>query len=66
MAIVIEIFLICDGGCGNNYGVDTRNYTSKQQREAAKRNGWVTVGRKDYCPECKPMKYMSPREKTML
>ncbi len=64
--IVVETFLICDGGCVRNYGVDTRGKTGKQHRESAKLDGWAVIKGKDYCPMCKPMVMMSPREKRNL
>ena len=64
--IVVETFLICDGGCGTNFGVDHRHRYGGEQRNYARTCGWVVIKGKDYCPECKPMKLMSPREKAML
>jgi len=52
MSIVIETFLICDGHCGENFGVDDRHETGKQHRENAKENGWKLIKNKDYCPLC--------------
>lgn len=52
MALIIESFLSCDGGCNTNYGVDCRSYNGKQHRSSAKKAGWGYYGGKDYCPEC--------------
>lgn len=65
MSIIIETFLQCDG-CFENYGVDSRNRNGKHQRQTAHTEGWVVIKNKDYCPDCKPLKMMSPREKMML
>ena len=48
--------MTCDGDCGENFGVDTRSRTGWEQRKAAKLNGWVYSGGKDYCPNCKKKK----------
>ena len=54
--LVTEKFLICDG-CGENFGIDSREFTAKQHREAAREwQGWVYINGKDYCPNCKPNK----------
>lgn len=53
MALLIETFITCDV-CSENFGVDTRNLTGYQQRAAAKDNGWLYSGNKDYCPDCRP------------
>lgn len=50
--IVIETFLICDGNCGTNFGVDDRQRNAKQQRKFAARDGWQLIAGKDYCPNC--------------
>lgn len=52
MSIVIETFIMCDGGCGYAHGVDDRSKTGKQQRESAKRDGWLFIKGRDYCPDC--------------
>lgn len=52
MSSVIETFLLCDV-CGQNFGVDNRERNVMEQREAAKRNGWIYSGNKDYCPGCR-------------
>lgn len=54
MGLVIEKFLICDGTCGDNFGVDTRGdeQTGRTLRQGAKENGWTTSGTYDWCPEC--------------
>lgn len=54
MSAVIETFLICDGNCGRNFGVDNRHETAAQHRESAKQAGWRYVNGKDFCPECFP------------
>jgi len=64
--IVRETYLICDGGCGTNFGVDNRNKSAIDQRMSSRANGWVVIRGKDYCPECKPLSSMSPREKRIL
>jgi hypothetical protein len=64
--VVKETFLICDGGCGKNFGVDCRERSAKKQRVEAMHNGWVMYKGKDYCADCQPMLLMSPREKAML
>jgi len=64
--IVIETFLSCDGSCGRNFGIDNRSLPAKEQRNQSHWNGWVTIKGKDYCPDCKPLKSMSPREKEKL
>lgn len=67
MATVIETFIICDD-CGETFGVDNRNYTAKQHRENAAKDGWKTISEnqienlgfsldvggkiKDLCPNC--------------
>ena len=53
MSAVIETFLICDGGCGENFGVDYRVFTAKMHRKNAKKQGWIHRKGKDYCPDCK-------------
>lgn len=63
MAIVVETFIICDGGCGENFGVDNRHLSKREQLASARANAWVRIKGKDYCPNCKPMITMSPREK---
>ena len=50
--IVVETFLICDGGCGKTHGVDNRHITGAKHRKKAKEDGWRTHKNKDYCPEC--------------
>lgn len=56
MGIVVETFIICDSGiaksCHENFGVDDRSKTGKQQRVAMLGNGWVHHGHADYCPAC--------------
>jgi len=52
--IIKETFLICDGGCGFNFGVDNRSRNSSEQRKAASLNGWIYSGNKDLCPNCRP------------
>lgn len=56
MSIVIETFLVCDGNCGTNFGVDDRTQTGKTHRLRAKYNGWKVYNGKDYCPECLKLK----------
>ena len=58
MSIIRETFILCNGGgCQKNFGVDTRSLTAKQQRFNAHKNGWIYVGGKDLCPECKALYY---------
>jgi len=64
--IVVETFLICDGDCGINFGVDNRYLNGRQHRQLAHECGWVKIKNKDYCPDCKPLIQMSPREKQLL
>jgi len=52
MCIVVETFLICDGGCGETFGVDMRHLTGAQHRENAKKEGWKVKDNRDYCPSC--------------
>lgn len=52
MSIVIETFLICDGHCGTNYGVDNRHQSGQAHRANAKQEGWIVKNGKDYCPDC--------------
>lgn len=52
MSLVIERFLICDGECGRNYGVDFRNCSTSFIRKSARQDGWTKKGSKDYCDEC--------------
>lgn len=52
--IVVETFIVCDGGCGMTFGVDNRERTGKRHRIEAKQEGWKVVRNKDYCPKCKP------------
>lgn len=52
MSIVVETFLMCDI-CYQNFGVDYRNRSGKQQRKAARNEGWVFSGGKDKCDICK-------------
>jgi hypothetical protein len=54
MSVVKETFLICDGHCGGNFGVDSRQLNAMQHRKNAKLNGWVYVANKDLCPNCRP------------
>lgn len=53
MSAVKETFLLCDGGCGNSFGIDNRNKSTAEQRESAKQNGWIYSGNNDYCPNCR-------------
>jgi hypothetical protein len=56
MSLVIETFVSCDSGispsCEENFGIDNRQRTGKQQREAMVKNGWVHHCHADYCPRC--------------
>jgi hypothetical protein len=54
MSLIVEKFLICDGGCGENFGVDDRSHwkSAKQLRESAARSDWTFKNGKDYCPIC--------------
>lgn len=54
MSKVIETFLICDGNCGYNFGVDFRSLHAYQHRGRAKKEGWLVNKKgKDYCPDCR-------------
>lgn len=59
MALIIESFLICDGNCNTNYGVDSRSLTGKRHRSLAKQEGWTYIGGKDYCPDCSSVRRKS-------
>lgn len=51
--IAISTILICDGGCGETFGVDNQwrnGYT--QRKEAKEQEGWKFIKGKDYCPKC--------------
>jgi len=57
--LIVERFLSCDGkegkrgvNCHDNFGVDCRNFSTKQQRLNAKKNGWHSDGVHDWCPFC--------------
>ena len=52
MSLVIEKFLMCDI-CYESYGVDNRIYSARMHRKFSKQEGWVCIGSKDYCEECK-------------
>lgn len=55
MSLVIERFLMCDGNCGNNFGVDIRhetNTTAKLRRNA-RGHGWLFKAGEDFCPDCR-------------
>lgn len=52
MSIVVETFLICDGHCGQTFGVDNRHQSGQAHRANAKQDGWQVKNNKDYCPEC--------------
>ncbi len=55
MSIVIETFIKCDGkssDCHETFGIDDRQRTGVQQRNAMKGNDWRHIKGKDYCPEC--------------
>lgn len=51
MGAVIERFIICDH-CGVNFGVDCRHLTIEDHRKNAKKDGWTTIGKRDYCELC--------------
>lgn len=53
MSGVIETFLICDGHCGTNFGVDMRHRTLGEQKKEARKDGWACNWRGDYCPDCR-------------
>ncbi len=55
MALVIETFLICDV-CSQSFGIDNRNDKGYIQRITARKKGWIYVGNKDYCPNCRAVK----------
>lgn len=52
MSAIKETFLLCDV-CSLVFGSDTKSRNAEQQRNAAKNNGWVYSGNKDYCPGCR-------------
>lgn len=52
MSIVVETFLMCDI-CYQNFGVDNRNASGKEQRKNARNEGWIFSGGKDKCDVCK-------------
>jgi len=52
MSVVVETFLVCDGNCGENFGIDFRSLTANEHRKIAKENGWICKNGKDYCPVC--------------
>jgi len=56
MGIVVEIFIICDGHCGTNFGLDNRGATKSEQIRNAKSQGWIFSKGKSFCPECKSKK----------
>lgn len=49
--LVIKKDLHCDR-CGEHFG-ELDHLHGYMLREMAKKNGWVNIGRKDYCPCCK-------------
>ncbi len=56
MGFIRETFLICDGGCGETFGVDdrTQNYSAKKLRADAKKyEEWIYRKGEDLCVECK-------------
>ena len=56
MGFIRETFLICDGRCGETYGVDdrTQNYSAKELRRKAKKfEEWVYRKGEDLCCDCK-------------
>lgn len=53
MSAVIERFLICDGGCGMDIGVDNRADTIAEHRRVARSEGWACYSGKDFCPACR-------------
>lgn len=54
MSAVKETFLICDR-CRINFGIDNRERSVEQQREAARNNDWIYTGGKDLCQDCRPV-----------
>ena len=57
MTIFIETLLRCDGDddcpMDGPYGeADVRSHSSAQQRDSAKKSGWIRIKQKDYCPDC--------------
>jgi len=55
--LVISKKLICNL-CGAYYG-ETDHLTGRTQRQMAERDGWVYIGRKDFCPVCTPNKALN-------
>jgi hypothetical protein len=52
MSLIVERFLMCDGACGENFGVDDAQQSAETQRKRARENGWTFKGGKDFCPVC--------------
>lgn len=58
MSAIIETLIMCDGGpetCPQSGAFcwgDMRDKTAKEQRAAAKSEGWIFRNGKDFCPEC--------------
>ena len=53
MSVITETFIICDGGCGNSYGVDNRLLAGWEHRKKYWQDGWMFRNGKDWCPECR-------------
>jgi hypothetical protein len=57
-----NVTLMCDGNefedgasedCEYLYGTEAVFTTATETREHARKEGWITRGSKDYCPQCK-------------
>lgn len=53
MAIVIETYIHCDGGCGAVHGGDCTHLKGMAHRKHMIDDGWVYTTNKDYCPACR-------------
>lgn len=52
MSVATMVHIYCDG-CGDTYGVDNSAHDkAKTHRRYAKSDGWINIGKLDYCPEC--------------
>ena len=52
MSATVETIVACDL-CGENNGADDRGLPAKEIRRNRRDSGWVTIGRYDFCPDCK-------------
>jgi len=56
MSVKVLRLLYCDGGkeCtwGGPYSPDVQLESSADQRQQAHGAGWITIGNRDYCPNC--------------